>query len=123
MSTKLLILALTVNSVIGQLMLKRALAALGGAAALGDMPRFIRSAAVSPWIYSSVAIQGFGYFLWMMLISRVKLGVAAASVGATFYVLMAAAAWLLYGETLSALQWLGIVLVTVGVLCINLGPG
>jgi drug/metabolite transporter (DMT)-like permease len=122
MSTKLLILAVTVNSVIGQLFLKRALAALGGAAALADMPRFIRSAAVSPWIYTSVAIQGLGYFLWMVLISRVKLGVAAASVGATFYVLMAGAAWLLYGETLSALQWLGIGFVTIGVLCMNLGP-
>jgi drug/metabolite transporter (DMT)-like permease len=121
MSTKLLILALTVNSVIGQLVLKRALAALGGAAALGDMPRFLRSAAVSPWIYTSVAIQGFGYFLWMVLITRVKLGVAAASVGATFYVLMAAAAWLLYGETLSAVQWLGIAFVTIGVVCMNLG--
>jgi drug/metabolite transporter (DMT)-like permease len=123
MSTKLLIFAVTVNSVIGQLVLKRALAALGGAAALADMPQFMRSAVVSPWLYSSVAVQGVGYFLWMLLISRVKLSVAAASVGATFYVLMAAAAWVLYGETLSALQWLGIVFVTIGVVCMNLGPG
>jgi drug/metabolite transporter (DMT)-like permease len=57
----------------------------------------------------------------MVIVSREKLGVATASVGAGFYVLMALSAWLIYGETLSPLQWTGIVLVTLGVVCISLG--
>jgi multidrug transporter EmrE-like cation transporter len=56
----------------------------------------------------------------MMLIARMKLGLASASVGAGFYVCMALAAWGVYGESLSRLQWLGLGLITLGVSCIGL---
>jgi len=121
MPTKFLIVAVTVNAVLGQLLLRRALATLGGRAALDALPKFFLSAIASPWMYASVAIQGVGYFLWMVLISREKLGVASASVGAGFYILMPLCAWAVYGESLSALQWFGISLITVGVTCVSLG--
>jgi drug/metabolite transporter (DMT)-like permease len=57
----------------------------------------------------------------MMLVSREKLGVATAGVGGGFYILMTLSAWLIYGETLSPLQCIGIVLVTLGVVCIGQG--
>jgi drug/metabolite transporter (DMT)-like permease len=119
MPTKLLILAITVNAVAGQLLLKRALIALGGRAALSTMPKFFLDAAISLWIYASIAVQGVGYLLWMILISREKLGVATASVGAGFYILMPLCAWTLYGESLSYLQWFGIALLTAGVICVS----
>jgi drug/metabolite transporter (DMT)-like permease len=119
MPTRFLIVAITINAVAGQLLLKRALAALGGRAALSVMPKFLLDAAGSPWIYASIAVQGLGYFLWMILISREKLGVATASVGAGFYILMPLCAWSLYGESLSVLQWLGIGLITIGVVCVS----
>ena len=59
--------------------------------------------------------------MWMIILSREKLGVATATVGAGFYTLMALSAWLVYGETLSLVQWAGIALVTLGVVCISLG--
>lgn len=121
MPTRLLIVAVTVNAVLGQLLLRRALASLGGRAALATLPKFVLEAAASPWMYASVAIQGLGYFLWIVLISREKLGVASASVGAGFYILMPLCAWIVYGEYLSALQWFGISLITVGVTCVSLG--
>jgi drug/metabolite transporter (DMT)-like permease len=62
-----------------------------------------------------------GFFLWMMLISREKMGVATASVGAGFYILMPLCAWALYGESLANLQWVGIGLLTLGVICVSLG--
>jgi drug/metabolite transporter (DMT)-like permease len=122
MSSKLLFIAVTINAVIGQLLLRRGSHELGGApSGLSGLPRFIMSAAHSPWIYTSVAFQVLGYLLWMLLVSREKLGVATAVVGAGFYSLMALSAWLIYGETLSPLQWIGIVVVTLGVACIGLG--
>jgi drug/metabolite transporter (DMT)-like permease len=121
MPTRLLIVAVTLDAVLGQLLLKRALASLGGRAAMATMSKFIVDAATSPWIYASLAIQGLGYFLWMMLISREKLGVATASVGAGFYFLMPLCAWAIYGESLSNLQWLGIGLITMGVTCVSVG--
>lgn len=118
--TTLLIIAVTLNAVLGQLMLKYAVIGLGGSSALSNLPVFILSAAKSPLVYVSIAIQGFGYLLWMMLIARMKLGLASASVGAGFYVCMALAAWGVYGESLSRLQWLGLGLITLGVSCIGL---
>src|SRR5277367_927373 len=121
MPLRLLFVAVTINAVISQLLLRRALNQLGSPASLSGLPRFIANAALSPWIYASVALQVFGYVLWMLVVSREKLGVATATVGAGFYTLMALSAWLIYGETLSPLQWTGIALVTLGVVCISLG--
>lgn len=121
MPIRILFFAVTVNAVISQLLLRRALNQLGSPASLSGLPRFIGSAALSPWIYASVALQILGYVLWMLVVSREKLGVATASIGAGFYILMALSAWMIYGETLSTLQWIGIVLVTLGVVCISLG--
>jgi multidrug transporter EmrE-like cation transporter len=121
-SVRWLIVAVTVNAVVGQLLLKRALSELGGTAAFANFAKFTLEAAKSPWIYASLAIQVFGYVLWMILISRVKLGVATASVGAGFYVLMALCSWCAFGESLTYLQWLGIGFITIGVTCVSLGP-
>ena len=61
MSTRLLILAVTLNAVIGQLVLKRGLALMGGPINTTGLLKFILEAVKSPWIYASVFIQGFGY--------------------------------------------------------------
>lgn len=119
---RLLLVVFTVNAVITQLLLRRATNMLGSPpTGLSALPRFVSQAALSPWVYASIALQVFGYVLWLVIVSREKLGVATASVGAGFYGLMALSAWLIYGETLSALQWIGIVLVTCGVVCIGQG--
>lgn len=121
MSLRFLFVIVTVNSVVSQLLLRRALYNLEGPAGLSELPRFIGNAALSPWIYASVALQIVGYVLWMLVVSREKLGVATASIGAGFYILMALSAWLVYGEELSLLQWIGIFAVTIGVIFIRLG--
>jgi drug/metabolite transporter (DMT)-like permease len=121
MTTRLLFVAFTLNSVISQLVLRRGLQDLGSPTQWMALPRFIGNAASSPWIYASVTLQILSYVMWMLIVSREKLGVATATVGAGFYTLMALSAWLIYGETLSPLQWTGIALVTLGVACISLG--
>jgi len=119
---RLLLVTFTVNAVISQLLLRRATNMIGSPPmGLSALPRFVGQAALSPWIYASVTLQVLSYVLWLVIVSREKLGVATASVGAGFYVLMALSAWLIYGETLSTLQWVGIVLVTCGVVCIGQG--
>src|SRR5882757_2185086 len=122
MLNKLLIIAFSVTTALGQLLLKRGIAALGGPGTLATLPKFLLDAVRSPWICAAVATQGVGYILWMIVVSRVKLGVATASAGAFFYILIALSAWGLYGESLTYLQWLGIGLITIGVTCVGLGP-
>ena len=121
MSLRLLLIAFTTNAVIAQLLLRRATQTLGSPQELAALPRFIAAATVSPWIYASLVLQVLGYVLWLIIVSREKLGVATASVGAGFYVLMALSAWAIYGEALTGPQWAGILLVTIGVACISFG--
>jgi drug/metabolite transporter (DMT)-like permease len=121
MNSNFLFIAFTVNSVISQLVLRRGVQDLSSPVALIGLPRFIASAALSPWIYASIALQIVSYVMWMLIVSREKLGVATATVGAGFYTMMALSAWMIYGETLSPLQWGGIALATAGVACISLG--
>lgn len=122
MPLKLLFAALTIIAVASQLLLRRATVALGGApAGWSGLPRFVGQAALSPWIYGALGLQVIGYVLWLVIVAREKLGVATAIIGAGFYVLTALSAWLIYGESLSALQWTGVALVTCGVVCIGQG--
>jgi drug/metabolite transporter (DMT)-like permease len=123
MPTRLLILVVTLNAVFGQLLLKYALSTLGGRAALASLPNFVLKAIASPWVYASVAIQGLGFLLWILLISREKIGVASASVGAGIYILMPLCAWALFGESLTNWQWIGIGFITVGVIFVGYSAG
>lgn len=122
MPTKLLIISVSINAVVGQLLLKRGTSALNGISPFADWWKFLTTAATSPWICGAVAVQGFGYILWMIVVSRVKLGVATASAGAGFYILAALSAWAVFGESLTGVQWFGIILITIGVTCVSLGP-
>jgi drug/metabolite transporter (DMT)-like permease len=121
MPTRLLIACVSLN-VVGQLLLKRGTIALAGLSPIADWWLFVQASVASPWIWCAIGVQGCGYLLWMIVVSRVKLGVATASVGAGFYILTALLAWRVFGESLTAVQWIGIVLVTIGVTCVSLGP-
>jgi drug/metabolite transporter (DMT)-like permease len=121
MPTRLLFVAFTVNSVISQLILRRGLQGLRIPQKLSGLPSFVADAAHSPWIYVSVILQILSYLMWMVIVSREKLGVAAATVGAGYYALIALSAWFVYDETITHLQCVGIALVTLGVICISLG--
>ncbi len=122
MPIRFLIACVSLNAVIGQLLLKRGTAAVAGLSPITDWWLFVRASVTSPWIWCAIGVQGFGYLLWMIVVSRVKLGIATASVGAGFYLLTALLAWRVFGEALTAVQWAGIVLVTIGVTCVSLGP-
>jgi multidrug transporter EmrE-like cation transporter len=117
---KLLILLVTVNTVASQLLLKRAVTDIGGPATLAAFPGFIAAAATSPWVYASLGLQVIGYVLWMVVISHEKLGISIAILGGGFYCLMAFSTWIVYGEELTAIQWMGIGLITAGVGCLTL---
>lgn len=122
MPLKSLFAAFTINAVISQLLLRRATLGLGRPpTSVAALPHYVGQAAQSPWIYAALVLQVLGYLLWLVIVAREKLGVATATIGAGFYALMALTAWLIYGETLSSLQWVGIVLVTCGVVCVSQG--
>jgi undecaprenyl phosphate-alpha-L-ara4N flippase subunit ArnE len=120
MFVKLLLILVSVNTTVSQLLLKRGVTQLGGVKGFSDFPRFMLLAVTSPWIVLSVCLQIVGYLMWFLVVTREKLGIAVAFTGASFYVLMVLSAWYFYGETLAALQFVGIALIVLGLICVTL---
>lgn len=115
--TYLMIATTTVCTLAAQLILKRAVNSPGLRAELADGPlQFILGAAVHPLVWLALVLQVFGYVVWFFVLTREKLAVSFALSGAMIYILTALLAWMFYGERLSAQQWVGIVLISAGVL-------
>ncbi len=81
---------------------------------------WLMAAVLSPQVIAAVALQGIGFLVWVVVVSRVKLGMAFAMSGAFFYILLAALSWWLYGERLAPGQWAGLALISTGVLMVSL---
>ncbi|MDP3445040.1 MAG: EamA family transporter, partial [Ignavibacteria bacterium] len=69
---------------------------------------------------SAILMQGIGFLAWMVVLTKMKLGVAFAFSGALFYILIAISSYYLYGENLSLQQWIGLILISIGVVLMNL---
>ena len=120
MPVKLILFLVSVNTVASQLLMKKGVTQLGGIKSISALPAFFPLAVKSPWLLLSVSLQIIGYIAWYFVVTREKLGIAVAFSGASFYILMAVAAWYFYGETLTLLQCAGIGLIIAGVICVSL---
>ena len=115
----LMILFVTLSTLASQLLVKYAVTDIATRnPGLKGLPWLV-SAVTSPAVIGAVAVQALGFVVWVIVVSRVKLGVAFALSGAFFYLLMALSSWWLFGERLAPIQWLGIVLLTIGVMCLS----
>lgn len=120
MPTVLLVLLVTLITIGSQLILKRGIGDISAVLRQDGALAFVWAAATSPVVIAALALQGMGYVVWWFVISQERLSVAFAISGSFFYLVMAAASWLMYGERLNAQQWLGLFLITTGVLLVNL---
>lgn len=113
------IVVVTLMTLGSQLLLKKAVTVLGPLMQT-DKVAFFLAAFQSSYLLSAIALQGFGFFLWMFVLSKIKLGVAFALSGAFFYFLIAMSGWYFYGERLSYQQWIGLCLISAGVIVMNI---
>ena len=116
----LMIIFVTCSTLTSQLLVKRAVTQIASREPVPSGLQWLVAACLSPEVITAVAIQGVGFVVWVVVVSRIKLGLAFAISGSFFYILIALASWLLYGERLAPLQWLGLVLVSSGVLLMSL---
>lgn len=73
-------------------------------------------ATMTSWpILLAILIQGVGFVLWVIVVDRMKLGMAFAISGSFFYLLVAVSSWYLYDEKLTILQWVALLLISIGV--------
>ena len=116
----LMILFVTCSTLGSQLLIKHAVTQLATRTPSLAGMHWLLAALLSPAVIAAIAIQGIGFIVWVVVVSRVKLGVAFAISGGLFYILMAVVTWLLYGERLSFGQWAGLALISCGVLMVSL---
>ena len=116
----LMILFVTCSTLGSQLLIKRAVTQIATRTPIPSGLDWLVAALLSPTVLAAIAVQGLGFIVWVVVVSRVKLGVAFAISGGTFYLLLAALTWLLYGERLTLGQWAGLALISSGVLMVSL---
>ncbi|MCD9005785.1 hypothetical protein LDO31_05955 [Luteimonas sp. XNQY3] len=112
----MMILFVTCSTLASQLLVKRAVTQIAMRDPVPAGLQWLLAAMLSPSVIAAVCIQGIGFMVWVVVVSRVKLGMAFAISGSFFYLLIALASWQLYGERLNTMQWAGIALVSCGVL-------
>jgi hypothetical protein len=117
-----LILSSAVCTVATQMLLKGAGSAvtkilheapMGG---LYKLPIFIFS---QPLIISAVILQGFGFLLWIAVLSKESAATALGLGGASVYLLTALAEWAIYDIRLSATKAIALILISVGALLLS----
>lgn len=115
--TYILIATTTLCTLIAQMVLKKAVNSQPMKVALADGPlSFILGAALHPLVWLALVLQVAGYIVWFFVLAREKLAVSFAISGAMIYTITALSAWYVYDERLTPYQWLGIVMISLGVL-------
>jgi multidrug transporter EmrE-like cation transporter len=111
----LFILAGVLLNAVAQLALKASVQEMGAIVLTLDtlLPVAWRLAR-QPWLWAGLACYGVSVIVWIMALSRVDVTIAypMLSIG---YVVSAIAAWLLFGEPLTAGRLTGIGIIIVGV--------
>ncbi len=116
----LMILIVTICTVASQLLVKFGVGRLQVRDPSGNFTGWLTSVATSPSIIGAVAVQGMGFLIWIVVVSRMKLGAAFAISGGFFYLLVATSSFLIFGERLSPQQWAGLFLISSGVVLMTL---
>lgn len=107
-------------SVGGQLALKAGMTQVGrlGADALVQPVATALRVGGHPFILGGLALYGVGAVSWITVLSRIPLSLAYPIV-ALSYALTPLLAWVLLGESMPTLRWLGIGIIGIGVLVVS----
>lgn len=121
MKTILLIFIIAIITAVSLLILKKGV--MGLALHRANPALLVKAALTSPYVLVCIALMGMNFLLWIVVLSRANLGYAFGFAGAFLYLILPLLTWWLYGERLSPLQWGGLVLITLGVLCLQAKGG
>lgn len=113
------LLASVCLGVAGQLALKVGMNRVGvvEAVSLARPLAMVARLASVPLVWIGLACYGLSALLWMIILSRMELS-AAYLMLASMYVLIPLASWLVLGERVPPLRWVGMAVVVLGVLIV-----
>ena len=73
----------------------------------------------SPYVLGAFFLQGIIALFWVYAPSKTQLIYLITMSGAFFYILLALTSWIVLGEKLSLIQWVGITMISFGIVCLN----
>ena len=104
---------------VGQLFMKKGLMSVGiTSIGLHNLQEFLGRSGMSPLVWLGALFYILTFFLWILVLSRVDLSVAAP-VGSTGYIFAPVLAIFFLGEQVSPVRWLGIVLIVAGIYLVS----
>jgi transporter family protein len=116
MKTRELTLVVIATQVIGNVALSRGMHGMGPIAGVDIVPYL--HALTNPWVVLGVAILAVWMLSDLALLSRADLSYVLP-VTATSYVLIAIVGHFVLGERIAGARWIGIVLITLGVMLVG----
>lgn len=111
--------AIAFGTIIAQIILKKGLILLGGIDFSSGVMVEILRLMHSPYVMGAFFLQGIIALFWVYVLSRTKLIYLFTMSGAFFYILLALTSWIVLGEKLSLIQWMGVFMISFGVVCFN----
>ncbi|GIV86227.1 MAG: hypothetical protein KatS3mg054_0256 [Chloroflexus sp.] len=118
MSTIMLILIATALGVIGQMMLKQGMGAMGPLAlSLETAPSIVVRIITSPMVIGGLLVYGIGTFFWLITLSRIELSVAYPFVSLN-HIIIFLLAWLVLHEQVNPLRAAGVIVICAGMLMV-----
>jgi drug/metabolite transporter (DMT)-like permease len=113
----LILLDVALN-VVGQLSLKFGMSKMGNfSLSLPSLTSVFARAAVNPFIILGVLCYGMGFMVWLVVLAKADVSYAYPMISLG-YVFTAVLAWMLLGEHVTALRFVGILVTCLGVFII-----
>ena len=106
-------------SVAGQLWVKKGINLMQGLdfdkGLIGAYARIL----LSPYVMVGTLTYCISIFFWLYALTKVELSYAAPFLALT-YIFIVLASWMFLGESVSLMRWVGVIVVSVGVLIVSL---
>jgi len=109
----LLVLVAVVISVLGQLSLKAGVTQVGAIGSDSPPLQTLMQVCTTPLIIVGLGLYVLGAAVWLIVLSRLDLSYAYPLLALNF-VLIPLASWILLGEKVSLVRWLGILVICLG---------
>jgi drug/metabolite transporter (DMT)-like permease len=113
---------IALGTISAQMILKKGLLLLGGIDFSSNVVAEIFRIMHSPYVMGALSLQGIIALFWIYALSRMQLVYLFTMSGSVFYILLALSSWLVLGERLSLVQWIGVIMISLGVFCFNYHP-
>jgi len=113
-----LLLAVSISlAVIGQLLMKRGMQ-IFGTFPVKELLFKLVPMLLNPFVFLGLASFGFSAIIWLVVLSRMDLSLVypMVSIG---YIAVALLSWIFLGETVTAIRWVGIIIICLGVILIS----